>query len=69
MILRYLHLPRPEGSEKWLAYFLKDFFNDNPHAFATLLDKLKHAKLSKKSFALASDALNYIQLMCQGTLK
>lgn len=69
MILRYLHLPRPEGSEQWLAYFLKDRFNDNPDAFATLLDKLKHAKLGKESFNLASDVLNYVQQMCQGILK
>lgn len=69
MVLRHLHLPRPEGSEKWLAYFLKDFFIDNPHAFTTLLEKLKHAKLGKKSYTLACDALNYIHLMCQGTLK
>lgn len=69
MILRYLHLPRPKGSEQWLAYFLKDRFNDNPDAFATLLDKLKHAKLGKESFNLASDVLNYVQQMCQGTLK
>ena len=69
MILRYLHLPRPKGSEQWLAYFLKDRFNDNPDAFVTLLDKLKHAKLGKESFNLASDVLNYVQQMCQGTLK
>lgn len=69
MILRYLDLPRPEGSEQWLAYFLKDRFNDNPESFATLLDKLKHAKLGKESFNLASDVLHYVVQMCQGTLK
>ena len=69
MILRYLHLPRPDGSEQWLGYFLKDRFNDNPKAFSTLLDKLKHARIGKQSFALARDVLNYVQQMCMGVLK
>lgn len=69
MILRSLHLPRPEGFEAWIGYFLKDRFSSNPDSFQLLHDKLKHAKLGKDSYMLACDVLMYVQQMCQGVVK
>lgn len=65
MILRYLHLPRPESSEQWLFHYLKERINDNPAAITKLLDKLNHSKLSKEDVGLIRDALNYVKLKCQ----
>lgn len=69
LILRYLDLPRPAGAELWLGYFLKDKFNDDPEAFSSLLRKMKHARLGKKSYALARDMILYVQQMCKGQVK
>ena len=69
MILRSLRLPRPKGTENWLAHFLKERFTDDPEVFSHLLDKIKRARLGKETYALAHDVLTYVQLMCRGVVK
>lgn len=69
MILRYLRLPRPRGTENWIGHFLKERFTDNPEVFTNLLEKLKRARLGRESYALAHDVLTYVQQMCRGVVK
>ena len=69
LILRFLDLPRPEGTELWHRYFLTRDFDDDPQVFMSVLDRLKHAKLSKRNYRIARDALLYIDQKCQGLVK
>lgn len=64
MILRCLHLPRPECSEQWLFKFLKERINVNPATITILLDKLDRSKLGEEDVGFIRDALNYVKLKC-----
>lgn len=68
-ILRFLKLPRPEGTEYWHRQFLVDEYDDNPKVFSSVMDNLKHANLSKRSYRVVNDALTYLQQKCEGLVK
>lgn len=69
MILRTLNLPRPEGTELWLRFFISAEYSDDQRVFTSILDQLKHAKLGRKNYHIARDVLTYVQQVCQGLVK
>lgn len=69
MVLRFLHLPRPQSVDTWLRYFLLDAFEADPDIFRKQLDILYHAKIENVNLSLFHDVMLYAEAMCKGQLK
>lgn len=69
MIIRDLHLPRPEECRFWKRYFLLSEYNDDNQVFQKVLDDLHHVKLGKKTLAICEDMTEYMEQFCQGLVK
>lgn len=70
LIVRFLDLPLPRQiAPKWFRYFLLREYKDNKYSFHQLLDRLKHAGLTKKQFRLLNDSIIYIEHLCEGLVK
>ena len=70
LILRHLRLPLPKNLDsKWLRYFLAREYDENPNCYKELLDRLKHAGLSKEKYALAKKTIDYVWKVCSGTTR
>lgn len=69
MILRYLNLPSPKGTDLWYRYFLTGEHGDDPDVFNSVLEQVKHKNLGKRGYRIIYYALRYVQQMCEGLVK
>lgn len=69
IILQCLDLPRPEGTENWIGYFLRYEYGEDKDIFDRLFAAYEHSGLDKRSYELTRDIIEYIKLMCQKRVK
>lgn len=69
MIIQSLDLPYPFVSGRWLYYFLKEEFDNNPDVFDKLDEWVKHQNPSAKTYSVLKNLIEYGKERCQEIIK
>lgn len=68
-LVRELDLPRPDGYELWLRHFLLEDFKEDGSIYQSVSEELKHARLSRKSYNVVQNTVQYAELVCKRMVK
>lgn len=68
-LIRELDLPRPEGFEFWLRHFLMEDYKEDSKIFKSVSEELKHVRLSRKSYNVLQNSVQYAELVCKKLVK
>lgn len=68
-LVRELDLPRPEGYELWLRHFLVEDFKEDNQIYKSVSEELKHVRLSRKTYNVVRNSVQYAELVCKRLVK
>ena len=68
-LVRELDLPRPEGYEFWLRHFLLEDFKEDDQIYKSDSEELKHIRLSRKTYTVLRNSVQYAELVCKKLVK
>lgn len=68
-LVRELDLPRPDGYEFWLRHFLLEDFKEDAQIFKSVSEELKHIRLSRKTYNVLRNSVQYAELVCKKLVK
>lgn len=69
MVIQSLELPYPFISGRWLYYFLKEEFVNNPDIFDNLEDWVKHQNPPAKTYTVLKNLIEYGKEKCKDKVK
>lgn len=68
-LVRVLDLPRPDGYEFWLRHFLLEDFKEDAQIYKSVSEELKHIRLSRKTYNVLRNSVQYAELVCKRLVK